>query len=126
VEVKSDPYLKIKKNINSQFKDMEDLHVNVTNLENMTSFFIKVSLGSHCLREEPMKLDVNTKVQMELDYINQNKSKEFIEKRTKEMNSSKLTRIMDLPGFSIEWEEKTNKTHSTAFYESLFKKPNNQ
>jgi hypothetical protein len=70
VDIKSNPYLKIKKKNNIPIRDNRDLHISLTNLEDMTNFFVKIKIKSKCDQSNQLQPQITFLAKAKLKDIN--------------------------------------------------------
>lgn len=120
VDLKSEPFVKIKKKNGYQIRDNLDVHVGVTNLETMTNFNVKFTLHGQFQTEEQSVLTLRKKAEMELNYINTASSGSYIHRKMQENLSQdeQSSHSMVLSNTSIVWNQQANFEKSKAFYRS--------
>ena len=108
LNVKSKPYLKIKKKSNHIMKDNQDVHIKITNLEKMASFMVNIKIRSKCSIEKkfPPKIQYlavgKLRTINKYNYITEKKKKEATNALRNSMNNQ-VSDSSDRKDIRVNW-----------------------
>jgi hypothetical protein len=120
VELFEKPLMNISKNPGTNLRDLQEVDITVTNLETMKRFFVKVQVNAVCQRRESSHIQIRNRTKMELNFINDQKTNDFILRSIRKAQDEQhlSLRTVQNQNMSISWDGSQDFIHTDKFYRS--------